>query len=305
MRYRLDRLGVPLIEIDTDASVKDPAHALECAEKLGMILRSTNKVKRGIGSIRQDVNVSVHNGSRVEVKGFQELKSIPKVIDYEVSRQLELIKKGKTVEREVRKAEPDMSTSFLRPMPGAARLYPETDVLPVRVTEGLMGDTSGIELIEDVMKKLVSTHHIAPDIAATLVKQSKVPLFESLCKISKTIKPAFIADLLLGIAKQVKNDLGVDVNPSDDDFKTLLEALESEIIAKESIPAILAEKKPVKEVISKYSLMSDKDLEQELLSIIAQHPGMPYNALIGKAMASLRGKASGKKIADMLKKLAV
>ena len=49
-----------------------------------MILRSTGKVKRGLGSIRQDVNVSIKKGDRVEVKGFQDLKSIPKVIIYKV-----------------------------------------------------------------------------------------------------------------------------------------------------------------------------------------------------------------------------
>jgi len=59
VRYRLDRLGIPLIEISTDASIKDPEHAQECAKKLGMMLRSTGNVKRGIGSIRQDVNVSI------------------------------------------------------------------------------------------------------------------------------------------------------------------------------------------------------------------------------------------------------
>ncbi len=78
VKYRLDRLGIPLIEIATDASLKDPLHCQEAAEKIGMILRSTGKVKRGIGTIRQDVNVSINGHSRVEIKGFQDLRSIPK-----------------------------------------------------------------------------------------------------------------------------------------------------------------------------------------------------------------------------------
>ncbi|MBU1703803.1 MAG: Glu-tRNA(Gln) amidotransferase subunit GatE, partial [Nanoarchaeota archaeon] len=65
--YRLDRLGVALLEIATDASIKTPDHAKEVASKLGMILRSTERVKRGLGTIRQDVNISIKGGARTEV----------------------------------------------------------------------------------------------------------------------------------------------------------------------------------------------------------------------------------------------
>src|SRR3990167_607961 len=131
--YRLDRLGIPLIEIATDSSIKSPEHAKEVAGHIGMALRSIEGVKRGLGTIRQDVNVSISKGARTEIKGFQDLRSIPKVINYEIERQLEEIKKGKKPEKEVRKAEQDFTTSFLRPLPGAARLYPETDVAPIKI----------------------------------------------------------------------------------------------------------------------------------------------------------------------------
>jgi len=88
--YRVDRLGIPLIEITTDASIADPEHAKEVAEKIGGILR-TLKVKRGIGTIRQDINVSIKGGARVEIKGFQELNLIPKILKYEIERQKHLI----------------------------------------------------------------------------------------------------------------------------------------------------------------------------------------------------------------------
>src|SRR3989344_4302824 len=67
--YNLSRLGIPLLEIATDASIKDPEHAKEVSEKIGMILRSVDGIKRGLGTIRQDVNVSIENGTRVELKG--------------------------------------------------------------------------------------------------------------------------------------------------------------------------------------------------------------------------------------------
>jgi glutamyl-tRNA(Gln) amidotransferase subunit E len=90
--YRLDRLGIPLIEIATSSDIKNPAHAKETAEKLGMLLRVAGKVQRGIGTIRQDVNVSVEGGARVEVKGAQELGLIPTIVEKEVKRQEGLIK---------------------------------------------------------------------------------------------------------------------------------------------------------------------------------------------------------------------
>src|SRR3989338_6331444 len=93
-KYMLDRLGIPLIEIATSADIKNPEHAKEAAAYIGMVLRSVG-VKRGIGTIRQDVNVSIKQGARTEIKGFQDLKSIPKVIEYEVHRQLEDIKKDR------------------------------------------------------------------------------------------------------------------------------------------------------------------------------------------------------------------
>ena len=90
--YRLDRLGIPLIEIATSSDIKSPEHAKETAEKIGMLLRVAGKVQRGIGTIRQDVNVSVEGGARVEVKGAQELELIPTIVEKEVKRQEGLIK---------------------------------------------------------------------------------------------------------------------------------------------------------------------------------------------------------------------
>jgi len=108
--YRLNRLGIPLVEIATGIiEGLTPKEIGEVAEKIGLILRSL-KVKRGIGTIRQDVNVSIRNGARVEIKGVQKLELIEKTIELEVERQLnllkireELLKKGiKKVESEIK-----------------------------------------------------------------------------------------------------------------------------------------------------------------------------------------------------------
>lgn len=100
--YDLDRLGIPLVEVGTDASIQSPEHAREVAERIGMLLRSTNRARRGLGTIRQDVNVSIEEGSRVEIKGFQDVENIDRVIELEVERQRNLVGLGKEMEdREV------------------------------------------------------------------------------------------------------------------------------------------------------------------------------------------------------------
>lgn len=90
-RYRLDRLGIPLIEIATEPDLKSPSHAREVAEAIGMALRATGKVKRGIGTIRQDLNVSIAKGARVEIKGVQELRLIETAVAWEADRQVHLL----------------------------------------------------------------------------------------------------------------------------------------------------------------------------------------------------------------------
>lgn len=86
--YSLDRLGVPLVEIALDPVSGTPEEIKNIALTLGRMLRATKRVGRGIGSIRQDVNVSIDGGGAViEVKGVQKLDQLEKVIEYEAKRQ--------------------------------------------------------------------------------------------------------------------------------------------------------------------------------------------------------------------------
>jgi len=86
--YNLDRLGLPLIEIATAPEVQSPEHAKTTAIALGRVLRQTRRVRRGLGSIRQDLNVSIACGDRVEIKGCQDLGWIPTIVRLEMVRQL-------------------------------------------------------------------------------------------------------------------------------------------------------------------------------------------------------------------------
>ncbi|MCG2874640.1 MAG: Glu-tRNA(Gln) amidotransferase subunit GatE [Acidilobus sp.] len=90
--YRLDRLGVPLIEIATAPDIHTPQEAKDVALAIGMLLRMTGAVKRGLGTIRQDLNVSIVGGAKTEIKGVQELDLIDRIVEYEVMRQVNLLR---------------------------------------------------------------------------------------------------------------------------------------------------------------------------------------------------------------------
>jgi glutamyl-tRNA(Gln) amidotransferase subunit E len=90
--YRLDRLGVPLIEIATAPDMHTPQEAKDVALAIGMLLRMTGAVKRGLGTIRQDLNVSIVGGAKTEIKGVQELDLIDRIVEYEVMRQVNLLR---------------------------------------------------------------------------------------------------------------------------------------------------------------------------------------------------------------------
>lgn len=97
--FSLDRLGIPLIEIATEPDVLDAAHAKETALGIGTLLRMSNCVQRGIGTIRQDVNISVDGGNRVEIKGLQELGMMETLVQKEEQRQRRLVQIGEEVRK--------------------------------------------------------------------------------------------------------------------------------------------------------------------------------------------------------------
>ena len=107
VNYGLDRLGIPLIEIATDPDIKNPKHARDVAERIGMLLRATGKVKRGLGTIRQDLNISISEANRVELKGIQSLSSITTVAEKEVLRQKGLNEIKKTLNKTGKKEDLD------------------------------------------------------------------------------------------------------------------------------------------------------------------------------------------------------
>jgi glutamyl-tRNA(Gln) amidotransferase subunit E len=97
-RYRIDRLGIPLIEVATNPDIRSPKEAEDVAKRIGAILRATGKVMRGLGSIRQDINVSILGGAVIEIKGVQDLNILATVVEYEAMRQATLLEIAKELQ---------------------------------------------------------------------------------------------------------------------------------------------------------------------------------------------------------------
>ena len=294
--YRLDRLGVPLIEIATETDIISPEHAKETAEKLGMVLRSTGKMKRGIGTIRQDVNVSIKGGKRVEIKGFQDLRSIPLVIENEIKRQDKAIKKGEKLSKEVRKAEPDGSTTFLRPMPGAARMYPETDVLPIRPEEL---DFEDVELIDDKARRYQEELGLGQDLSKVVAKSDESVVFEKLAG-SLSLKPSFIAESLVSLPRELRRKENIDI--TSDMIEEILGLVDEGKIAKESVAEAIVAKAKGKFSLDEYKAISEDELEEDIRKIVESMQGKPFGAVMGEVMKKYRGKVDGKKASDLIRK---
>jgi len=117
--YRLDRLGIPLVEVTTKPDINTPEECRECAERIGLLLWITN-VKKVLGSIRQDINVSIKSGTRIEIKGVQKLRWIPLLINHEISRQLGLIeireelKNRKVTEKDIPENPVDLTSLMVK-----------------------------------------------------------------------------------------------------------------------------------------------------------------------------------------------
>ncbi len=418
--YRLDRLGIPLVEIGTDPDISSPQEAKEVAEKIGMLLRATGKVKRGLGTIRQDVNVSIKSGERIEIKGVQTLNDIPGLVENEVKRQRglvetrdELKKRGfieftlgiidatsvfknsestivkgkkvfgmrvpkfaglmgkelmpqyrfgtelagiakevaglagifhsdelpayditeddvkqvksllklerddafvlvaadeasgrralaeiakrcntaaKGVPKEVRRADGTI-TRFMRPLPGSARMYPETDEPLVRITKNML---AAIKLppTPEARKKEFEGMGLGPELANQIVKSRVMSEFISLSKEFRSMKPSVIASALLAAPE------GLDISPA-------LSLVDSNKVTKESLDIIIEGMKGGKkadDIAKEKSLlmMSDAELRKKIMSIVSTNKGANPGQIMGRAMAELRGKADAQTVKELI-----
>lgn len=304
--YRLDRLGIPLIEIATAPDIRSPEQAKETALHIGEILRSC-KVKRGIGTIRQDVNVSILNGKRIEMKGMQDMKTFVKTIENEVLRQKKLFDSGKPTQSEVRNALPDCSTEFLRPMPGAGRMYPETDLQLLKISRELINEVKKElpKLISEIEEELKQTG-LSEEMIKLLLRENKIEEFKNLLNIHKNSN--LIAKMILLFPKEISSKTGKSLENVDkilgDIYGDVLIALNKGKISESDIKEILTK------VISgnsfedaiKIEKTDISNIEEKIMKIIKEKPGLNPNAYMGLVMSELKGKIDGKTAMEVIKK---
>ena len=305
--YRLDRLGIPLVEIATAPDIKNPEQAKEVALQIGKILRSCN-VRRGLGTIRQDVNVSVKKGARVELKGVQKPELIEKSIEAEAKRQLKLIDEKKKIISEVRKVLPNGESEFLRPMPGAARMYPETDLPLLKISRDLINEVKKdlpklIEESEEELKKL----GLNLDMIKMLFSEDKIEEFKELLKILNN--PKLIAKIILVYPREISSkeklsERKIEEIFSKENFTIVVKALKekkiSETDVKHVFEKITGGVSPMNAIkIEKEDL---ENVEEKILKIIKGKPGLSENAYMGLVMQEFKGKISGKEAIEIIKK---
>jgi len=303
--YRLDRLGIPLIEIGTAPDIKNPNHAKEVAEKLGMIIRSTGKSQRGIGVTREDLNVSIAKGARIEIKGVQELDMIPTLIENEVRRQQELVEKEVKPKEETRVAKEDGTTEYMRPLPGGERMYPETDLETASITKDFLSKIKIPETWEEKAKKFSKV--LPKEMIDQVLRSEYLDLFE---KLSKKYDPTFVANTFTSVIKDLRRR-GFDIETlTEQHFEDLFSSVDKKIISKEAIPNVLEnvckEKISVKEAIGKSGLkaLDEKQLREVIRKVFSRYPQLvkekKISALMGEVMKEVRGKIAGEVVSKVL-----
>jgi len=305
--YRLDRLGIPLIEIATAPDIKTPEQTKEVALCIGDILRSC-KVKRGLGTIRQDINISVKGSRRVEIKGFQDPKIMVKTVNNEIKRQLGLIKMGKKCHPEVRNSLPNGESKFLRPMPGAARMYPETDIPLLKISRNLINEAKkDVPKLKSEVEKELRKQGLTNELIKLLFKQNKLEEFRELLKIVN--KPQLIGKIILILPKEIAKHSNLPLVKIEkildkDVFMFVLEALRNKRISENQIKQVLeriVSGQKLKEAVS-FKKEDIHFIEERIRRIIKEKPGLSEKAYMGLVMKEFRGKINGKEAVEIIKK---
>lgn len=453
--FSLDRQGLPLIEITTGPNMNNPIQVQEVALELGNILRSFKQTRRGIGTIRQDLNVSISKGARVEIKGAQNLKLIPEIINDEIKRQLilssiidelkerkidtknfsdkkiydltklfskseskviienlkskngfvgaiklvnfkgilkhqiqkeyrfatEVSNKNKKhypqvkglfhldelpnygitqkevdnikselkldkndsfilicndkkivessltnvlniiseliteVPSEVRQVDPKGTiTNFLRPMPGSARMYPETDIPDFELNRDYINSIKKElpELIDKKINRLTKSWEIEKLKVTDFLEKFSEEEVKEMIKISGK-NANTIYNLIFEIPKDIKKRENIE--PIDFKISLLNDILKQKDFNSQTIRDLfislykdkLSEVNNLQNYIESKGLVVEKidtkEIEKKVKEIISNNKGAPFGALMGHCMKEFSGKVDGKILSDILKKL--
>jgi Glu-tRNA(Gln) amidotransferase subunit E-like FAD-binding protein len=318
--YRLDRLGIPLVEIVTAPDVKNAEQCKEVAFHIGDILRSC-KVRRGIGTIRQDINVSIKGHSRAEIKGFQDPKIFVDVVNKEIERQKsDLTPQGctpkikdftrgkKNLRQEVRGALEDGSTKFLRPLPGQARMYPETDLGLLKISREFINDAKKTlpKLRTEIASELKESG-LNQEMIKLILKKNMISEFKDL--VSVLNRPDLIAKMLLVFPREISRHEAIEFVRVErflnrDALIFVLEQLKAKKISENQIKQILIRiakgTRPQDAVLFKKQDVGA--VEERIIKLIKEKPGLSDKAYMGLIMKEFSGRVTGKEAMDLIQK---
>jgi Glu-tRNA(Gln) amidotransferase subunit E-like FAD-binding protein len=306
--YRLDRLGIPLVEISTEPDLKNAEQVKEAALKIGEILRSC-KVRRGIGTIRQDLNISIKGSNRVEIKGFQDPKVMKKCVELEVLRQKEILEKGKINDPEVRNCLSDGNTEFIRPMPGSSRMYPETDLPLLQISRDFLNDVKkNLPKLKSEIEEDLRKQGLSDEIIKMIFKQDKLDLYKDLYELNGN--PRLISKVLFLLPKELAKKKNMKLEEIEeilnrDVLSFILDAVykgklhEGDLkMAFERIIAGIDLKDAIK-----FEKKDLADVEERILGLIRGSPGLSANAYMGLVMKEMKGAISGQEAMGIIRKL--
>ena len=215
------------------------------------------------------------------------------------------------VPEETRKMLESGSTAYMRPLPGAARMYPETDVLPVLIDDARWESVTIPELLTTKAERFVQAYGIEKNYAIQLASSEKLPLFDR--AVQEGIKPKLAAFTILSTLTELRRE-GVDIRKiSDQAYLDTWHAVDTQKAAKEAIPEIfrlIASGSTFADALAKMApSVSKGDLERIVKKIIADRAdfvaqkGMAsLGPLMGIVMAEVRGSVDGKIVSEILKK---
>ncbi|TLX65600.1 MAG: Glu-tRNA(Gln) amidotransferase GatDE subunit E, partial [Thaumarchaeota archaeon] len=281
---------------------------------LGGVFHSDELPNHGIEELDiQQVKKTLELGSK---DGFLILAGEQQKIDLVIESIIKRIEDAKIgVPAETRAATSTGETVFLRPRPGASRMYPETDIPPIIVEKNKLEEIQNKipKSWEETISELQNTYQLNHQLTMQIFDSDYLDLFESICK-DKRISPNFVASVLCGTITNLERQ-GLDSKLlKNNEIEKAFSLLADDKIAKESLEIIFesimsGKTHTVSEAIEKTSInkVDSSELEKILdelvnanLKIIEEQGPRSIGPLMGIAMKTMRGKVDGQKINQLL-----
>jgi glutamyl-tRNA(Gln) amidotransferase subunit E len=221
------------------------------------------------------------------------------------------------IPKETRGANEDGTTRYLRPQPGAARMYPETDVPPIKIDETILREAEKLvpPPIEIKMEELTKVYDLSIELAKQLLYSEYLNIFEELIKLYK-VEPKVIATLLTSILGELRSE-GLDLSVLEDRHLHMIAKLiesygiKDKEVLKNIISLII--KNPgisyeeLKNVVAETRISEDEVRRivrikiGENLEVVKARGEKAFQFIMGKVMAELRGRIDGKTVASIVK----